>query len=561
MRTLATRGPCRISWPCKRYKYAIVLCLLPASCSVLSTPSCHVLVLNRAISPMQTGYHMPVMPVMPSLAPLSSLLSIPQCATLRVPSSKPLTLAQCAKSFPTTDVPMSEKPVEIEPPILALMSCISRTPKSNRLMAVGTARCVLALAPFTRPIVTASHQQWALTNPSSKQSGYYNPGWPGCCRPPVPAEYRLIQPADWRSVSIVHHVPIPPDIKAALDSLSIRASPIPPSSSGSVRGSAVGKSPMPSFDRRNSGNSSPSSRSNSLSAAKTSGMTIPTKSRSGGSPKQTNAALGATIPRAGSGHSISTSVTNSATLQHHSPRRQPIPEFTDKPVQGGTHSSHSSPNRKHMDLDVNSTPRRVSSMKRSSASPSASASTNGTERRSPESQQHVRRRSSISHPPPTPPPAKASVSTLSPANKDKGAMSLAIDRPKSLVIPRSSVKDEDSLSSASSSSGSSDGLGSLSDSTVTSDGGFTDYLSDESEAELQRQAEAKAALLAQNQAEEMEFKAARQQLAHIDLRPPKTWNPTNITNSTASRHSAAHTPACPPVRAVVPTSFYTQAKT
>jgi hypothetical protein len=94
------------------------------------------------------------------------------------------------------------------------------------------------------------------------------------------------------------------------------------------------------------------------------------------------------------------------------------------------------------------------------------------------------------------------------------------------------VKKDDSFSSASSNSGGSD---SMSDSTVTSDGGFTDYLSDESEAELQRQAEARAALLAQNQAEELEFKAARQQLAHVDLRPPKSWNPTNITNSTAPR--------------------------
>ena len=70
----------------------------------------------------------------------------------------------------------------------------------------------------------------------------------------------------------------------------------------------------------------------------------------------------------------------------------------------------------------------------------------------------------------------------------------------------------------------------MTDSTVTSDGGFTDYLSDESEAELQRQAEVKAAIVAQNQAEEQEFKAARQQLADVDLRPPKSWNhPTSNT--------------------------------
>jgi hypothetical protein len=71
--------------------------------------------------------------------------------------------------------------------------------------------------------------------------------------------------------------------------------------------------------------------------------------------------------------------------------------------------------------------------------------------------------------------------------------------------------------------------GSMTDSTVTSDGGFTDYLSDESEAELQRQAEIKAAIVAQNHAEEQEFKAARQQLADVDLRPPKTWS--NATSS------------------------------
>jgi len=78
-----------------------------------------------------------------------------------------------------------------------------------------------------------------------------------------------------------------------------------------------------------------------------------------------------------------------------------------------------------------------------------------------------------------------------------------------------------------SSSDSGSSQGSVSDATVISDGGFTDYLSDESEAELQRQAEAKAALVAQNQAEEQEFKAARQQLAAVGLRPPKSWDDTN----------------------------------
>jgi len=86
-----------------------------------------------------------------------------------------------------------------------------------------------------------------------------------------------------------------------------------------------------------------------------------------------------------------------------------------------------------------------------------------------------------------------------------------------------------SPSSASSSSGSS------ASSDITVDGGFTDYLSDESEAELQRQAEVRAALVAQTKVEEQEFRAARQQLATVDLRPPKSWNPNMARSQAAPR--------------------------
>ena len=84
-----------------------------------------------------------------------------------------------------------------------------------------------------------------------------------------------------------------------------------------------------------------------------------------------------------------------------------------------------------------------------------------------------------------------------------------------------------------SSAGSSSGSSASSDITV--DGGFTDYLSDESEAELQRQAELRAALIAQTKVEDQEFKAARQQLATVDLRPPKSWNTNMARSQTASR--------------------------
>ena len=89
--------------------------------------------------------------------------------------------------------------------------------------------------------------------------------------------------------------------------------------------------------------------------------------------------------------------------------------------------------------------------------------------------------------------------------------------PLSVIVPQNAEKDDDDGDS-SSSCGNSD---------VTSDGRFTDYLTDESEAELQRQAESRAAVIAQNQAEELEFRIARQQLRNVALQPPKSWNPTN----------------------------------
>ncbi|KAF8735042.1 hypothetical protein AX14_002856 [Amanita brunnescens Koide BX004] len=157
-----------------------------------------------------------------------------------------------------------------------------------------------------------------------------------------------------------------------------------------------------------------------------------------------------------------------------------------------------------------------------SSSGTANPASNGTPSRAKLPDFDLPRRSATVRQPvpaaPSPAVRKPLPVPVSPAISPKPAPRPA-ERP--LIRPRAR---EDNLSSASSSSGSSDGADSLSDSTVVSDGAFTDYLSDESEAELQRQAEARAALLAQTQMEEMEFKAARLQLAHVDLRPPKTWN-------------------------------------
>lgn len=123
-------------------------------------------------------------------------------------------------------------------------------------------------------------------------------------------------------------------------------------------------------------------------------------------------------------------------------------------------------------------------------------------------------------------------------------------RMQNMMITRPSAVDEDlnlnmGLSDlpnddlSSSSNGSIDGLawlgsrrnvrGSISNNAVPPDEGFTDYLADESEVELQGQVETRAAVIALNRAEELEFKMARQQLAQANLRPPKSWNPSKLS--------------------------------
>ncbi len=188
----------------------------------------------------------------------------------------------------------------------------------------------------------------------------------------------------------------------------------------------------------------------------------------------------------------------------------------------GTHSSNSSPSRKSLEID-SPTAHRSPSTRRPTLTP---ATTSVSVSKVVAADSRAARRPSIST---TAAPSVAANAAAAPEPAPR--------KEAAFLVPRTG-KDE-FLSSASSSSGSSDGMGSLSDSTVTSDGGFTDYLSDESEAELQRQAEARAVVLAQNQAEELEFKMARQQLASVGLKPPKSWNPGAVPSRAIPAPSTA----------------------
>jgi hypothetical protein len=343
--------------------------------------------------------------------------------------------------------------------------------------------------------------KWARTNPSPKHTGYSNPGSPGCCRAPMASEQRMITAADWPAVSMIHHVPIPPEIKSLLDSL--RGGPIPALTTGVGR-STGSSSSMPSSDRRNSGNSSPKSPS---SGSKALPMPIPSK-RTGETTKQTDSSIASPSFRA---CGTPSSLPKASTFEHQ--RRHPGPESVEKRTDV-PHSSHSSPIRKTAELE-GVFPKRDSGHR---LSVSNNAPTIVKPAVDSQTTPPLRRRSSSSN--------------MIPQIRKSSPPVRSTDRPSSAIVKtqtrRGSSEGSEpssSISSASSSSGSSDSLGSLTDSTITTDGGFTDYLSEESEEELQRQAEAKAILVAQTQAEEQEFKAARQQLANVDLRPPKSWNP------------------------------------
>ncbi|EKM59387.1 uncharacterized protein PHACADRAFT_249838 [Phanerochaete carnosa HHB-10118-sp] len=341
--------------------------------------------------------------------------------------------------------------------------------------------------------------KWARTNPLPKSSGYANAGWPGCCRPPLSHEQRLIPAADWPAVSRVHHVPIPPDVKALLESLTNpqRGGPFVPGNRSSP------PSQPSSLSRRSGGGAALAGRTDNNPAQNA--VVATPRNRSRGSPQQSVASLSSSTSRnSGSDDGTPPPSAPPATEQKNSPRRPSIEMQLEKRRDTSREARHS-PGRKSIELS--------SSLSRKGSNPKASVSATVS---STAVRQKIARPSLDSV---TADPDSNFVDT-NPEHSQQDTSSAA-DRRR-----RPSLNDAfagmnvsgDSYASSSDSGGS--------ETTVTSDGGFTDYLSDESEAELQRQAELKAAMIAQTHMEEQEFRAARQQLASIDLRPPKSWTRT-----------------------------------
>ncbi|OBZ76909.1 hypothetical protein A0H81_03991 [Grifola frondosa] len=191
--------------------------------------------------------------------------------------------------------------------------------------------------------------KWARSNPPPRQSGYQNPGWPGCCRPPTVGEQKLIGAADWLAVSRVHHIPIPAEIKAILDGLSAATSTrrTPPLSSpaGSVR-SIVSQAPAPGMSRRSSYNAR-----TEQTLSRSPPMAIPARSkRSGDSPPQVVLSLSSNTSRSGAGDGSASSLPNASAMdQYQSRRRSVIDVFSDRRSDSSNGSQHS-PGRKHAEL-------------------------------------------------------------------------------------------------------------------------------------------------------------------------------------------------------------------
>jgi hypothetical protein len=342
-----------------------------------------------------------------------------------------------------------------------------------------------------------------------------------------------VSAADWIAVAIIHHVNVPSDIRTALESAGIKVPTFKASSQGSPKSATATVTPAkPSASPR---------------AAP---IVIPTKGKagSGGSPQQMASSLTPVreTPRSG----IHASPKLAASDEPHGREREREGPKMASPkllsADGGSLSrrsgEHASPSRRHAEIE-GSVSRRGASQR---ASVTALAAAMGGAGIADDPRPALARRSSTAGTGPrqhAPSPPRSTESGVhahaqapAPAPVRPRRRSTSLEDMPTPVLPavKTAVPAAKSLNSASSNSSTSSG-GSLSDNTITSEG-FTDYLSDESDAEIQRQAERQAALVAQNHAEEAEFDLARKRLQKVNLRPPATWN------STVRASGAAHAP-------------------
>ena len=367
--------------------------------------------------------------------------------------------------------------------------------------------------------------------PPPGKSGMHNPGWPGCCRPPQPSEYDKIPLADWPAVNIVHRTPIPPEAKQILDSVKIPYASLATSPTSPNGMNSFGTAQTGAKDALKSAGTERKSLARANSSPNGTVRSPPQKSRapisgsgSGSSPQMKQARLmGAqpgTSPAGNAGSlpdSLQSNSNMNASRRTGSESQKPL-----KRIEGFRTTPPASLRKLNAEVEQS---QQTTPITRTSIASLNLSSLGPPEREHPP----LKRRGSAVSTNTTPlavatnrvtATPKASTKSLErevPKTSSERGKSENTGLEKGLKALNISSASSDSSSDSSSRSSSND------TSTVTSDGGFTDYLSDESEAELQRQAELRAALLEQSRQEEQEFRAARRQLASVDLRPPQAW--------------------------------------
>lgn len=408
-------------------------------------------------------------------------------------------------AHPRMDVLYLKNAEGTSPPTIPIQLSFTRSSQSRASRAAASARLVSPYHLHCHSHPSLPALQWANQAPPPTKTGYNNPGWPGCCRPPCSEEVDKIPPADWPAVSRIHAIPIPAAVETILNALLL-----PPLALklpiGQSSPTASLRSPSRAASRKGNGAALNPVLSKSAAASKPAILPYNGRGRQGcATPGSNNAS------RSSSSTGISSSLPNSPMNEAFSRRKSSITSIDHR----NGDASQSSPSRKAAELE-NNTLRRQSSMRRPVLTP-ATTSVSISKIVASDT-----RSSEILHDNPT----------IASIRRGSSAPTSPFNPPGDhLLISRPSKIDIDSRSS---SGGSSDGM--LSDSTITSEG-FTDYLSDESEEELQRQAEARAAVVAQTQMEELEFKMARQQLAGVGLKPPKSWTQTNTSSVSPTKNN------------------------
>ncbi|KAG8865284.1 hypothetical protein FRB96_000174 [Tulasnella sp. 330] len=327
-----------------------------------------------------------------------------------------------------------------------------------------------AITSSTDPLASSNRSfglasiQWANRHPYTKEiDKSLNKGWPGCCRPPKLGEMMdYIDEIDWPIVAKRYGMRNPYEAKHLPQKPSSMSRSSIRSNASITRGSSVDL-PKEDKDVRNRNSSSPNPRS---------------------SPRIQESVKG-------------------------SPRRE-ADDFA--PANGPLYRAPTRPNSSQQSITT----------------------TYVVAEERPNGMYHTRRiPQNVAIPPVVPAPEPQTIgrsSSLRPV-KDDSSSSSSSSNSSSSVSSASSVSSNEPRSLSDINKGfagmtlSSTGSNRDSITTLMSDGAFTDYLSDESEAELQRQAEVRAAQLRRLRAEEAEFNAARRGLADVGLDTPVAWNP------------------------------------